>query len=432
MISGRPMSTSFIAAAERVDTRQRILEEAARWGLYVHAAFVPLSIAGMQLGLALAGLSLLALSLLGRRVWLRSVLDLPVLVLLLVVLLWPWDATIGSRLYRTFLSPLIAVSVLGLRPQTMRSDALRVLAIWAGFALIPSLLAWVQFFAGVDVLHELGLRAKPVRPPIPLYSERYAATGFFKWYIRLAHNLSAPLCLLAAIAVHGALSPRWRRIALVAAAAIGAAVFLTFTRTAWFGLALAALILAAFGGWRRLWRAGAVLAVVGALLLAVQPGFRNRVLSTLSGQRNQDRVGIWQTCAAVARDHAGVGIGYGNMPTVGQPYFDRISPRTQPRFRAWCHNTFFTAWVEGGVVYLAAAVLLWLWLGLAFVRRARGADALGRAACAGGLAALGALGVNALAHDVFYASETMYALGFAMALAVVMTRSTAPRPADGS
>ena len=426
MISGRPMSTSFIAAAERVDARQRLLEEAARFGLYVHAAFVPLSIAGMQFGLAVAGLSLLALSLLGRRVWFRSALDLPVLALLLVVLLWPWDATIGSRLYRTFLSPLIVASVLGLRPRTMRSDALRVLAIWAGFALIPSLLAWAQFFAGLDVLHELGLRARPVRPTVPLYAERYAATGFFKWYIRLAHNLSAPLCLLAALAVHGGLPPRWRRAALVATAAIGAAVFLTFTRTAWYGLALAALVLAAFGG-RRVFATTVIgLAVVGAVLFAVQPGFRNRVLSTLSGERNQDRIGIWQTCAAVARDHP-EGIGFGNMPIVGGPYFDRVAPETV--VRAWCHNTFFTAYVEGGIPYLLAALLFWAWLGLAFLRMARRADRLGRAACAGGLAGLAAMGVNAMAHDLFYASETVYGMGLALALAVILARPPEWEPA---
>src|SRR5690606_11070679 len=412
------MSTPLaLEAASARDRAARWLETIARGGLYVHAAFLPLSIAGMQLGLVVAALCLLGLALAGRRVWYRSELDLPFLALLGAVLFWPWDAPIGLRLYRTFLAPIVIASVLGLRPATMRREALRLLAVWAGFALLPSLLAWAQFFWGVDLLHALGMRAEPIRPSVPLYRERFAATGFFTWYIRLAHNLTTPLCVLAGVAIYGGLERRRRALAFAAAALVAAAVFLTFTRTAWFGLALAALILAAFGGWRRLWRAGAVLAVVGALLLAVQPGFRNRVLSTLSGQRNQDRVGIWQTCAAVARDHAGVGIGYGNMPTVGQPYFDRISPRTQPRFRAWCHNTFFTAWVEGGVVYLAAAVLLWLWLGLAFVRRARGADALGRAACAGGLAALGALGVNALAHDVFYASETMYALGFAMALA---------------
>ena len=420
------MSTSSIAAAERVDARQRLLEEAARFGLYVHAAFVPLSSAGMQFGLAVAGLSLLALSLLGRRVWFRSALDLPVLALLLVVLLWPWDATIGSRLYRTFLSPLIVASVLGLRPRTMRPDALRALAVWAGFALIPSLLAWAQFFAGLDVLHELGLRARPVRPTVPLYAERYAATGFFKWYIRLAHNLSAPLCLLAALAVHGGLPPRWRRAALVATAAIGAAVFLTFTRTAWYGLALAALVLAAFGG-RRVFATTVIgLAVVGAVLFAVQPGFRNRVLSTLSGERNQDRIGIWQTCAAVARDHP-EGIGFGNMPIVGGPYFDRVAPETV--IRAWCHNTFFTAYVEGGIPYLLAALLFWAWLGLAFLRMARRADRLGRAACAGGLAGLAAMGVNAMAHDLFYASETVYGMGLALALAVILARPPEWEPA---
>lgn len=425
------MQHALDAAPARA-TASRWLEAGARTGLYVHAAFLSLSIAGMQLGLVVSALCLVGLALQGRRVWTRSELDLPFLALLGVVLFWPWDAPIGLRLYRTFLSPLVIASVLGLRPETMRREALRLLGIWAGFALLPGLLAWVQFAWGTDFLHALGLRREPIRPTIPLYRDRYAATGFFTWYIRLAHNLSGPLCLLAGVALYGGLERRRRVVAFVATGVVAAAVFLTFTRTAWFGLAFAALVLAAFGGRRHLLRAGVVLAVLAGLLLAFQPGFRNRVMSTLSGARNQDRVGIWQTCAEVVKDHPLTGIGYGNMPVVGQPYFDRVSPRTKPQFRAWCHNTFFTAYVEGGVFYLGAALLLWLWMGFAFLRRARATDALGRAACAGGLAALGALGVNALAHDVFYASETMYGLGFALAVAVVLSRPPAPQPSAES
>lgn len=397
------------------------LEAGARWGLYVHAAFLSLSIAGMQAGLVVSALCLLGLAFQGRRVWFRSELDLPFLALLGVVLFWPWEATIGLRIYRTFLAPILIASVLGLNPGTMRREALRLLGIWAGFALLPSLLAWAQFLWGIDLLHELGLRSRKIQPTIPLYRDRFAATGFFTWYIRLAHNLSAPVCLLAGVAIYAGLARRWRLAAFGAAALVAAAVFLTFTRTAWYGLVVAALILAAFGGRRHLLRAGVILGVVVGLLFALQPGFRNRVMSTVSGARNQDRIGIWQTCAAVAKDHP-LGIGFGNMPIVGDPYFDRIAPRTKTQFRAWCHNTFFTAWVEGGIFYLAAAVLLWLWLGLALLRRSFRTDALGRAACAGGIAALGALGVNAMAHDIFYASETMYGFGFALALAVILSR----------
>lgn len=420
------MSTELaFGAAESVGARTRLLEDAARWGLYVHAAFVPISIAGMQLGLAVSALCLAALALGGRRVWFRSELDLPVLALLAAVLFWPWEATIGSRIYRTFLSPLIVVSVLGLRPASLRADALRVLAVWAGFALLPSLLAWVQFFWGVDLLHELGMRSRMIQPTIPLYRERFAATGFFTWYIRLAHNLTAPLCLLAALAFHGGLSKKWRRAAFLGTALVGAAVFLTFTRTAWYGLALAALVLAAFGGRKIFVTTIVTLALTSTALFAFQPGFRNRVLSTVSGERNQDRIGIWQTCAAVAQDHP-LGIGFGNMPIVGAPYFDRVAPKTV--VRAWCHNTFFTAYVEGGIPYLLAALLLWFWLGFAFLRLARRTDQLGRAACAGGLAALVAMGVNAMAHDVFYASETMYGMGLALALAVILARSPEAEP----
>lgn len=404
------------------------LDAIAFYGVVLHAAFLPISIAGMQIGLVVSFACLMVAAARGERVWFRSELDLPMLALLGAVLFWPWDGPVGTKIYRTFAAPLILVSVLGRRPDRMRRDALLLLAVWAGAAMVPAVLAWFQHRWGTDLLYELGMRSKAIRPRVPLYRDRFAATGFFSWYIRLAHNLTAPLCLLAALCLFGGWGRRRRVLGAVACVAVAAAVFLTFTRTAWYGLAVAALVLAWFGGRRVVIGALVAMALVVGSLYVAQPGFRARVESSLSGSKNRDRIGIWETCAAVLRDHPLTGIGFGNMPTVGKPYFEKVAPRT--KIQAWCHNTFFTSYVEGGAVYLGATLLLWGWLGWVFWRRSRDADALGRAACAGGLAALAAMGVNALAHDIFYASETMYGFGFALALAVVLMRGgDDPRPA---
>src|SRR6266545_6593522 len=60
---------------------QRALERLALAGVVVHAAFLSISVAGMQIGLGVALGALVLLRLTGRRAWVRSGLDLPVLLL---------------------------------------------------------------------------------------------------------------------------------------------------------------------------------------------------------------------------------------------------------------------------------------------------------------------------------------------------------------
>lgn len=417
-----PMNSDASATARL----QSILAVAARAGLFLHVAFLPISIAGMQIGLGIAGLSLFALRLSGRKVWARTELDLPILgligaAILSQILAFSWVGGNDAFLWRTLLAPLIIVSVLQLDPERARADALRLLALWALVAILPSIVGWVQHYRAFDLLHELGLRKKAVIADAPRYPGRYAATGFFTWYQRLAHNLTPPLCLLAAVVCYGD-RPRARRwIGAGLALFVASVVFLTFSRTSWYGLAGAAFVLAVFAGKRLAPALLAIGAVAAVAIVSLNPGVRSRVETSFDGTVNQDRVGIWNTCAAVVRDHPITGVGFGNLPKVVGPYFDEVAPRTV--IRAWCHNTFFTAYTEGGALLLGAMLFFWGWLAWSFWRLRRGADRLGRAACIGGLAALTAMLANAMAHDFFYASESMYGFGFLLALAIVLARS---------
>jgi hypothetical protein len=70
-------------------------------------------------------------------------------------------------------------------------------------------------------------------------------------------------------------------------------------------------------------------------------------------------------------------------------------------------------------------VLYWVLLARAFWRWLRTAPGpLERGAAAGALAALLALLLNGLFHDVFYSSEPMYALGFALGVGAVLAAPT--------
>ena len=426
---------------------ERGLEAVAALGVLAHALFLPISVAGMQIALAFVAGALLGLRLLGRRVWARSPLDVPCLVLAAAAVgSLGLGALAGSppvgwheaTLWRSFLAaPLLlsgiqawakprAVQHPSLAPRSGervgergRSLALAALCVWAAASLLPSAIAWAQYYTGFDPLHALHLRSHPVRAVVPVFPGRFAAVGFFRWYQRLAHDLLPPLCLAGAVALHGEVRPRLRALLGVAALAAAAAVVLTLSRAAWVTLALAGAIVAV-GGSRRLRRIALPLVAVGCLAMGLNAGVRTRLAHLASPDATGDRQTIWRVCRAVVADHPLTGVGWGNFPRRSLPYWERLAPDYP--LRAWCHDSFFSAWAEGGPLLFGALLAFWALLFVAFLRWRRRSDGLGRAASIGALAALAGMLANSLAHDILYSSEAMFALGFALAVGAALAR----------
>jgi O-antigen ligase len=376
---------------------------------------------------------LLALRIVGRRpVWAHTGLDLPLLIFCGAAALSIGLAALAGEppvgwhegtLWRSMLSPIIIVSGLraaddGSESRNVRRLALLVLTVWAAASLVPSALAWVQHYTGLDPLHALGLRRVPVRPPAVRDAGHFAAAGFFRWYQRLAHDLTPPLFLVAGLAAYGPLSRRARLFLAATALAAALAVALTTSRLAWVALAGGGLLLGLLGG-RRIVRwvlpLAPIVLVAAALIL---PGARERMLSAAAWNDDGDRMAIWKVCAAVVHDHPFTGVGWGNLPQRSEPYYARIAAWFP--LHAWCHNSFFSALAEGGPLLLVATALYWLLLARVLWRQWRVGDGLARAAAAGGIAGLAAMLANSLGHDIFYSSEATYGLGFALGLAVAL------------
>jgi len=436
-----PPMTSAAPAPLPAPARARLergLDAVAALGVLAHALFLPISVAGMQIALAFVAGALLALRLLGRRVWARSPLDLPSFVLAAAAVgSLGLGALAGSppvgwheaTLWRSFLAAPLLLSGIevwaGANPLAPRSGergrslALAALCVWAAASLLPSAIAWAQYFTGFDPLHALHLRSHPVRAVVPVFPGHFAAVGFFRWYQRLAHDLLPPLCLAGAVALHGAVRPRLRALLGVASLAAAAAVVLTLSRAAWVTLALAGAIVAV-GGSRRLRRVALPLVVVGCLAMGLNAGVRTRLAHLASPDATGDRQTIWRVCRAVVADHPLTGVGWGNFPRRSLPYWERLAPDYP--LRAWCHDSFFSAWAEGGPLLFGALVAFWALLFVAFLRWRRRSDELGRAASVGALAALAGMLANSLAHDILYSSEAMFALGFALAVGAALAR----------
>lgn len=421
-----------------------LLVRLAWTGVAVQAASLPISIAGMQIG---AGVSLGALLLLrasGRRVWVPSPLTVPVLALV--------AAAMGSAVIAALagVGPLRVQNLLAARglalpllvflaleagapdedAQAPRRRALALVVVWGVAALVPAAIAWAQHRTGFDLFHALGLREVPRRAPIytqlgPLGipTGTFAAIGLFSGSARLAHALTPLAALAAALAVLAPLRGRTRLLLALGAGAAVWAVALTTSRSAWAGLAVAGALIAASTG--RAARIALPLTVAASLVVgAAVPALRGRLERAFASDTNSDRAAIWKVCAEVIREHPVTGVGFSALPQVGRPHFDRMPPEYP--VRAWCHDTFVSAWAEGGPL-LAGALLAWsALLARAFLRWRRRGDPLARAAAAGALAALAALAVNALVHDLLWVTEPVYALGFLLGAAAVLAR---PRPA---
>jgi O-antigen ligase len=311
-------------------------------------------------------------------------------------------------------------------PQAPRRRALAIVVVWAAAALVPALVAWIQVRTGLDPLHAIGLREAPRHAPAPGDPTRFAAIGFFSWYPRFAHAMTPVAVLSVALALLAPLRLALRVFLGFAGVASAAAVVLTTSRSAWAGLAAAALTLAFLAG-RRIARVAVPIAVACSIAAALaSPVLRNRLESAFDADANQDRATIWRVCGAVIRDHPLTGVGFGALPARSYAYYERLAP--DYILRAWCHDTFVTAWAEGGPLLTLAFVAWWALLARAFLRFRRTGDAIGRAAAVGVLAALAALFVNALVHDLFWASEPVYAIGLLLGAGVVIAR---PRPTAG-
>ncbi|HEY7726060.1 MAG TPA: O-antigen ligase family protein [Anaeromyxobacteraceae bacterium] len=406
-------------------------------GLLLHSAFLPLSIAGMQIGLGVALLGLLLRRLEGAPAWARSPLDLPALALAGAAAASVGLAALAglspvgwheATLWRSVLAPLVVLSAAEAAgegdPAATRRWGLAALTTWAAAAAIPGLLAWPQHYTGFDLLQAIGIRARHVSAPAPFLPGRFAAVGLFTWYQRLAHNLTPPLLVAGAVALLAPL-PRARRVVLGGAALLSAmAVVLTTSRAAWLGLALGGALVLLAGG-PRARRVLPLLAAAGLALAAATPSVRARVATIGLPDFTGDRQKIWSVCAAVIGDHPLTGVGFGAFPKRSLPYWERMAPDWI--LRTWCHDAFLSAWAEGGPL-LAAALVAWLALLARAALRWRRGGGTGGAAGAGAVGAVAAFAVAALFHDVLHASEGMYGLGFALGVAAALAR--AERPAE--
>ena len=382
--------------------RRKIAAALALAGLTAHAFFLPISIAGMQIALAVAAAGVL----LSPPRPLRTPLDLPAVAFVAVAILSDalsphgWPDLAAATLWRSVLGFFVVAHALRL----LQPRAPAQLILWAaGGLLCASILGVLQYRTGLDLVHLLGLRQEPALVQAPGAEGRFGAMGFFTSRLTFGHNAAVLLALFG-----GALAARAlpRPAAIVVGVACGAgllAVALTFDRAAYLGLLVAAIVVLVRTRHRVL-----PLVFAGCAALAMlHPAVRARFRSAFSAAANPDRLFIWSRAREIIRDHPLHGIGFANYPRVCGPYYDRVDPRFA--MRTWAHNLELSTLAETGPLGLLA--LLWLLFAAArMLLRSASPVAVGA------LAALAAWLTMAQVHDVLYDTKVMYALWFSLAL----------------
>lgn len=413
-------------------TLRRYSEWLCEVGLVATAAFVPLSIAGMQISMAVLAAGVLLGLLSGARRIVPAELLWPVggfvavcyLASLVSPVTLPLEAWLAPRPVLMLLLVPAGIALAPDRERAVRGAALALLA--AG--LFVAVLGLAQRGTGFDLNHFLGLRRTPFRVPSPM-GDGFSAVGTFN--SRLTYGaIQVGVLLLALATALGARTLAVRVAAGAMALPVAAAITATYARAAWLGVGLGAAVLLL--GLRR--RAALVLALVvsaAAVAGAMVPQVRERAASAVRATANQDRLFIWSRAGEVIADHSVLGVGVYGYPIVAGPYYDRVDPLFP--MRTWAHDMPLTLLAETG----PAGLLCWIWMlaaaSLVAWRGLRRSEGTSRAIRLGALAALAGFVMHGMFHDVLYDGEAAIAMFFFAGLACAplertSEEETAPLP----
>jgi putative inorganic carbon (HCO3(-)) transporter len=177
---------------------------------------------------------------------------------------------------------------------------------------------------------------------------RLRANGHYMTFAGLL-LLATPLAGAAACGTRG----RTRVWYAAATLVLGGALLLTFTRGAWIGASLAALVMLARV--RRRWML-LVPVVVVAIVLVLPSAYRARALSSFdpSHPHNVDRVRLWRAGVAMWRDRPWTGFGWIDL----KPQVLRYRDTTEGVAHGHLHANWIHLLASFGIVGLAAFVWL--------------------------------------------------------------------------
>src|SRR5438046_1842910 len=158
----------------RTVNRAKVAAALASAGLFAHAFLVPISIAGMQMALAVAAAGVL----LAQPGFQRTPLDVPLLAFVAVAVVSDLVSPYGppplseATLWRSAIGYFVVAHALHVLP---RGTALRAVYFVCAGVSLAALVALAQHWTGIDLVHRIGLRAEPALVVAPGSPERFGA-----------------------------------------------------------------------------------------------------------------------------------------------------------------------------------------------------------------------------------------------------------------
>jgi putative inorganic carbon (hco3(-)) transporter len=291
------------------------------------------------------------------------------------------------------------------------------LASGVGIAQVAYCAEWPRWIAGLgDAAPWLG----PLMPWLTkLGTKCHRARAFYSIYMTFGGILSMVLLATLPLLVWSRGRPPWAPFAwLVAFVALA----LTYVRGAWLGFAAG---LAVIGGSLRRGRAvlfGGLVAVAVVLLLLPGVRMRARSIGDPNDPTASERMLMWRSGVAIARDHPWTGVGPGQVKHVYPRY---ASPDAVNKYRGHVHNAPLQVLIERGILGLVA----WLAVFGAFfleawrIQRRLAEDSRERALVVGGVAATAGFLLAGLFEHNFGDSEVLLVATFVIGLVLSYSRT---------
>lgn len=221
-------------------------------------------------------------------------------------------------------------------------------------------------------------------------------------------------------------------------ALLATALVMSWSRGAWLGVAIGALVILL--AWPRRWWIGTGLLIggVAVMLLALQIGWlpasiANRLTGFMDFTQTFDvrgadiapdnfavveRLAHWQTAQEMARYHPWVGIGFGNY----EPVYPGYALMNWPHALGHAHNYYLNLLAEVGVLGLAAYLGLWLTIAWLTWRVTRRAEGITRGIALGMLGAWVHLSVHQLVDNLYVANLHLH-LGALLGVLAILAMS---------
>ncbi|MGE0632609.1 MAG: O-antigen ligase family protein, partial [Pseudobdellovibrionaceae bacterium] len=150
---------------------------------------------------------------------------------------------------------------------------------------------------------------------------------------------------------------------LLSCLGLGLSLLLTFTRGAWVGAFVGALLILGFYSWRWVVALIVTASVMGATLFYLSPEFQSRFTSIaeVNNSANMGRQALWKAHIEMIKDHPLFGVGYGAAKSNLDLYYDRLSI-PQDTVKSHAHNQLLHFAAGMGIPGVFLLLSLWIYL----------------------------------------------------------------------